>query len=548
MTSLQPSSAPDAIELHGWRAWSVGKRSGLTPSGLDLFSLNSMGITANHWPPRAPVEAECVLNSAADHNAPVSRCTCGLYAATDVHALWRMGPPLIYSVVGRVSLYGRVIRHEFGYRAQYAEIVELFYVTPYPNLRSLPSTRIVRSLEETYGVPVSVSSWGALLEGDDFPPALSLHPKRVSPSEELERLTHKGMLKRYESPRKVEHRIERELRTLHDMDAAPAFLAAYDAVEWAKGNGVTVGPANGLAASAVAYALGINDVDPIRHDLVFETLLGRGVNEAPNIRITVAPDQAGLLGRYVREGAGRYLIRTVTQDNQLWGLDGLRRRNLWDVVRAERYFDEDSPETYRLLRAGVTSGIPHLEEDWAAALAVHFDPTSFNELCLLVLGLRPKNGWLADAVVDSQESRRVDWKLASVNQVVASTVGIPLFVDQRARILRTALHCSWEKAVRILQSHPLDRSGLRRIFVYRMCEKGMPKGVAEALWDFMIVEHGFSRADVAGDAMLVAKMAFFKSRLSKSFASSVNALPEYGWDAGDPGIEAYYRDEEDGRS
>ena len=69
-------------------------------------------------------------------------------------------------------------------------------------------------------------------------------------------------------------RLESELEVIIGMGFPGYFLIVADFIRWARENGVPVGPGRGSGAgSLVAYALGITDLDPIEHDLLFERFL-----------------------------------------------------------------------------------------------------------------------------------------------------------------------------------------------------------------------------------------------------------------------------------
>jgi len=69
-------------------------------------------------------------------------------------------------------------------------------------------------------------------------------------------------------------RLASELEVICPMGFASYFLIVADFIDWARGNGVPVGPGRGSGAgSLVAYALGITDIDPLRYDLLFERFL-----------------------------------------------------------------------------------------------------------------------------------------------------------------------------------------------------------------------------------------------------------------------------------
>ncbi len=69
-------------------------------------------------------------------------------------------------------------------------------------------------------------------------------------------------------------RLREELGIIRHMDFAGYFLIVMEFVQWAKANGIPVGPGRGSGAgSIVAWALGITDVDPLEYDLLFERFL-----------------------------------------------------------------------------------------------------------------------------------------------------------------------------------------------------------------------------------------------------------------------------------
>jgi hypothetical protein len=93
-----------------WRAWALtGHRDG---SGL---LLRPVAKRARTWKPRLVVEASC--RTSRRHDAPDPACTCGLHGTHGIEVLRKTKCP---AVLGRVALWGRVVEHEHGYRAQYA--------------------------------------------------------------------------------------------------------------------------------------------------------------------------------------------------------------------------------------------------------------------------------------------------------------------------------------------------------------------------------------------------------------------------------------------
>jgi DNA polymerase-3 subunit alpha len=101
----------------------------------------------------------------------------------------------------------------------------------------------------------------------------------------LEHLTWEGARKRYsEITPDIEERINFELFTVKTMGFAGYFLIVADFINHGKNIGVLVGPGRGSAAgSAVAYCIGITNIDPIKYNLLFERFLNPDRKSMPDI-------------------------------------------------------------------------------------------------------------------------------------------------------------------------------------------------------------------------------------------------------------------------
>jgi DNA polymerase-3 subunit alpha len=98
---------------------------------------------------------------------------------------------------------------------------------------------------------------------------------------------------------------EYELGVIEAMGFCSYFLVVADFIMWAKRNGIRVGPGRGSAAGCiVAYALGITDLDPIVHGLVFERFLNPERVSMPDIDIDFDERRRGDVIRYVTERWG----------------------------------------------------------------------------------------------------------------------------------------------------------------------------------------------------------------------------------------------------
>jgi DNA polymerase-3 subunit alpha len=118
-------------------------------------------------------------------------------------------------------------------------------------------------------------------------------------------------LKDEELPRYRE-RLAFEIKTINQMGYAGYFLIVADFINWAKSNGVPVGPGRGSGAgSLVAYALGITDLDPLRYDLLFERFLNPERVSMPDFDIDFCQDGRDKVIGYVRAKYGADCVSQI---------------------------------------------------------------------------------------------------------------------------------------------------------------------------------------------------------------------------------------------
>jgi len=100
-------------------------------------------------------------------------------------------------------------------------------------------------------------------------------------------------------------RLDFELGMIVQMGFAGYFLIVADFINWAKQNGIPVGPGRGSGAgSLVAYSLGITDLDPLRYDLLFERFLNPERVSMPDFDIDFCQEGRDRVIGYVRQKYG----------------------------------------------------------------------------------------------------------------------------------------------------------------------------------------------------------------------------------------------------
>ena len=132
------------------------------------------------------------------------------------------------------------------------------------------------------------------------------------PDQYLKALVQAGAQSRYgELIPNIQHRINHELNVIKNMGFAGYFLITADFVKYAKISDIPVGPGRGSAAgSIVSYALGITNIDPIKHDLLFERFLNPDRISMPDIDIDFCIERRGEVIDYIKNQYGE---NSVTQ-------------------------------------------------------------------------------------------------------------------------------------------------------------------------------------------------------------------------------------------
>src|SRR5438477_7905877 len=109
-----------------------------------------------------------------------------------------------------------------------------------------------------------------------------------------------------------EQRLERELAIIQQMKFPGYFLIVWDFIRYAKERGIPVGPGRGSAAgSLVSYALGITDIDPLQHELLFERFLNPERVSMPDIDIDFCMNRRGEVIEYVTHKYGRENVAQI---------------------------------------------------------------------------------------------------------------------------------------------------------------------------------------------------------------------------------------------
>ena len=199
----------------------------------------------------------------------------------------------------------------------------------------------------------------------------------------FEYLTYEGAKKRWpEMDDVIKQRLEFELGTVKKMGFPGYFLIVHDFINAGKQMGIRFGPGRGSAAgSAIAYCLGITNIDPIKYDLLFERFLNPDRISMPDIDIDIDDAGRGKVIQYVIDKYGvervaqivtfgtlaaksavkdcaRHLGLSVAESNRLSGLipTGPKvtlKSAFHDVPELQNELDHGSPQVQKTLQLAI---------------------------------------------------------------------------------------------------------------------------------------------------------------------------------------------------
>jgi DNA polymerase-3 subunit alpha len=204
------------------------------------------------------------------------------------------------------------------------------------------------------------------LKRDILLPNFPLPPEFSSLDDFLKHLTMEGARKRYkEFTQEVEERLNHELHIIKTMGFAGYFLIVADFIKAGRDMGVLIGPGRGSAAgSAVAYCIGITNIDPIKYNLLFERFLNPERVTMPDIDTDFDDEGRQKVIDYVVEKYGKNQVAQIVTYGSM-----AAKMSIKDVARAlDLPLDEANlltkmvPDTPGISLKDAFSGVAELKE------------------------------------------------------------------------------------------------------------------------------------------------------------------------------------------
>ena len=175
-----------------------------------------------------------------------------------------------------------------------------------------------------------------------------------------------GLERRYDGnpPARVLKQADYECGVICQMQFCGYFLVVADYIQWAKDHGIMVGPGRGSAAgSMVAYAMGITELDPLEHGLIFERFLNPERVSLPDIDVDFDPE-------------GR--LSVIEYCGEKYGTDKVAQCVIYGVIKTKQALKDSARIMGYEFSMGdrVTKALPPSKNGKDASLGEIFDPTS----------------------------------------------------------------------------------------------------------------------------------------------------------------------------
>lgn len=188
-----------------------------------------------------------------------------------------------------------------------------YYLKSAEEMRALWDAEVPGACDNTLWIGERVQSYAQVWEHRDRMPVFPV-PEGETQASWLRREVKRGLERRFPNgvPQEYLSRADYELDVIIEMGFPAYFLVVGDLINHAREVGIRVGPGRGSAAgSLVAYAMGITNIDPIPHGLLFERFLNPERVSMPDIDIDFDDRRRGEMVRYATERWGSDRVAQV---------------------------------------------------------------------------------------------------------------------------------------------------------------------------------------------------------------------------------------------
>ncbi|MEM6519452.1 MAG: DNA polymerase III subunit alpha [Cyanobacteria bacterium P01_C01_bin.70] len=187
----------------------------------------------------------------------------------------------------------------------------------------LPDEMIEEAIQNTLEVAEKVEEYADIL-GQPRIPDFPIPEEFDGAEDYMAHVARQGLVKRmkaasYETiSQEYRDRLEYEIEMMIQMGFPTYFLVVWDYIRFARENNIPVGPGRGSAAgSLVAYAMGITNIDPVHHGLLFERFLNPERKSMPDIDTDFCIERRDEVIDYVTEKYGKERVAQIITFNRM---------------------------------------------------------------------------------------------------------------------------------------------------------------------------------------------------------------------------------------
>ena len=356
----------------------------------------------------------------------------------------------------------------------------------------------------------------------------------------LSELCRTGLEKRYTPVTEaVKSRLNHELDIIKDMGLSDYFLIVRDIVSFAKSYKIPVGPGRGSAAgSIVFYTLGVTNIEPISHALIFERFINPGRVCIHEMTIDISPyghrkvvDYATLkygqdTGLFKKISFAALKELAVIEDavnliNHMYNMDF----DLENISRNRR-------EVYDLISSGKTEGVFLLDDEAMQPFIQELMPYSLEEVAAIIALYRPETITVIGEYINGKNSpETITYKHPLLRQTLDVTYGCILYQEQIMEIAQNLAGYPPGRADVMRRNISGRKAELteseRRSFIYGSNDGAIPgcikNGVDEktaiSIFDCICSagNYALNKSHAAAYALLAYQMAYLKTFYNSEF-------------------------------
>ena len=355
-------------------------------------------------------------------------------------------------------------------------------------------------------------------------------------------------------------RVEYELGVIEQMGFSRHFLIVADIIQWMKAQNIQVSPGFGsVPGSAVAWALTITDIDPLRWGLFFERFLSPERVSIPDFYIGLCQKRWEECIRYVESKYGyqphyvndfdhefpdakfnydelnliqhpRFTFTPECELSQLTKAMDLIRQNR-DLEIDLSSLPLDDPATYELLSKGEINGVFQLGSDVMREVLTHMKPVRLEDLMAVIALYRPgPMDQIPLYVACKNGDMQSDYLHPSLEPILAETYGILVYQEQVMQISQVL--CGYTLGEGDLLRRALGRGNQKEVdeqrirFLDRAMDRGFDQTNIKAIFDKLCTssQYLFNKSHAAAYALRAYRSAWMKTNFPHEFSASL-AIP-----------------------